>query len=59
MSPREGEVRMENKNENLTDIEKAKAAGIMTNSIIPVVATVKITVLRKYLANGTAVNASA
>ena len=38
---------------------KAKAAGIMTTSIMAVVATVKISVLRKYCPRGTAVKASA
>ena len=39
--------------------EKAKAASTVTTSITPVVTSVKITVLRKYLPSGTAVKASA
>ena len=39
--------------------EKAKAASTVTISISAVVMSVKITVLRKYLPNGTAVKASA
>ena len=37
---------------------KAKAASVMTKSMIAVVATVKMRVLRKYFASGTAVKAS-
>ena len=37
---------------------KAKAASTVTTSMAPVVTTVKITVLRKYFARGTARKAS-
>ena len=48
-----------NLNSKLADvIAKAKAASTVTMSIIPVVTTVKIMVLLKYLARGTVVEAS-